>query len=168
MTGINGERLSKTVMVAAFGCFGLIVMFNNVTDYDSNYQFVRHVLSMDTTFPHNQLMWRAITIPVIWHLGYGMIIACEGITGMLFMLAAASMARALRSDPATFRTATRLVPWGTMVGFLVWFFGFTVVGGEWFAMWQSHLWNGQQPAFQFISMMILMCIYVRKKEDVPN
>ena len=78
------------------------------------------------------------------------------------------MLRALRSDPATFRHATRLVPWGTMMGFLVWFFGFTVVGGEWFAMWQSHSWNGQQPAFQFISMMMLMCLYVRKKEDGPG
>ncbi|GBQ12044.1 hypothetical protein CFR78_14380 [Komagataeibacter rhaeticus] len=168
MTGIDGERLSKTVMVAAFGCFGLIVMFNNITDYDSNYQFVRHVLSMDTTFPHNRLMWRAMTSPVVWQAGYDLIIACEGATGILFILAACAMLRALRSDPATFRHATRLVPWGTMMGFLVWFFGFTVVGGEWFAMWQSHSWNGQQPAFQFISMMMLMCLYVRKKEDGPG
>jgi predicted small integral membrane protein len=26
--------------------------------------------------------------------------------------------------------------------------GFIVIGGEWFAMWQSTQWNGLQPALQ--------------------
>lgn len=30
----------------------------NLRDYDSNYQFVKHVLSMDTTIEGNALMWR--------------------------------------------------------------------------------------------------------------
>jgi len=45
------NRLSKTVMVGSLGVFGLLVALNNITDYGSNYAFVRHVLSMDTTFP---------------------------------------------------------------------------------------------------------------------
>ena len=38
---------------------------------------------------------------------------------------------------------------GTTLGFLVWFTGFLVIGGEWFAMWQSATWNGQEAAFRF-------------------
>ena len=30
--------------------------------------------------------------------------------------------------------------------FTVWFLGFMVIGGEWFAMWQSARWNGQAAA----------------------
>jgi predicted small integral membrane protein len=35
------------------------------------------------------------------------------------------------------------------LAFLVWFLGFVVVGGEWFEMWQSKIWNGQEAAFRF-------------------
>ena len=54
-------RLVKTSMVASTALFALLVAFNNLVDYGSNYEFVRHTLSMDTTFPGNALMGRAIT-----------------------------------------------------------------------------------------------------------
>ena len=48
-------RLSKIAMTAALAAFAFIVTFNNLVDYNSNYEFVKHVLSMDTTFPGNKL-----------------------------------------------------------------------------------------------------------------
>ena len=56
-------RLSKISLVASSAFFLLLVVFNNLTDYGSNFEFVRHVLSMDTTFPGNQGMWRALNSP---------------------------------------------------------------------------------------------------------
>ncbi len=44
-------RITKVVMVASLALFALLVTFDNLTDYDTNYAFVSHVLSMDTTFP---------------------------------------------------------------------------------------------------------------------
>jgi predicted small integral membrane protein len=38
---------------------------------------------------------------------------------------------------------------GALAGFLVWFTGVMVVGGEWFPMWQSADWNGVHAAFRF-------------------
>ena len=43
-------------MVASCALFALLVAFDNLVDYGSNYEFVRHTLSMDTTFPGNALM----------------------------------------------------------------------------------------------------------------
>lgn len=37
-------------------------------------------MSMDTTFPDNAAMYRAITDPVVWQIGYWLIIAGEGLT----------------------------------------------------------------------------------------
>ncbi|MEA2725988.1 MAG: hypothetical protein QOF70_463, partial [Acetobacteraceae bacterium] len=48
-------RLAKLLMVASLAAFALIVTFDNVTDYASNFEFVRHVLAMDTTFANNAL-----------------------------------------------------------------------------------------------------------------
>ena len=46
-------RFSKVALVWAVAFFASVVVFNNLTDYDSNYRFVNHVLKMDTTFPDN-------------------------------------------------------------------------------------------------------------------
>src|SRR6267378_5586467 len=43
-------RITKVIMVASLALFALLVTFDNLTDYDTNYAFVWHVLSMDTTF----------------------------------------------------------------------------------------------------------------------
>ena len=56
-------RTAKLFLLAALGLFYSLVVFNNLTDFNSNYQFVRHVLMMDTTFPGNHGMWRALASP---------------------------------------------------------------------------------------------------------
>src|ERR1700689_2876933 len=63
-------RLSKIAMIAALAGLAFIVAYDNIVDYNSNYDVVRHVLSMDTTFPHNELMHRAIADEHIWTAAY--------------------------------------------------------------------------------------------------
>lgn len=52
-------------VLLAVGLFYLLVVFNNLTDYNSNYQLVHHVLMMDSTFPGNAGMWRAMGFPQV-------------------------------------------------------------------------------------------------------
>ena len=81
-------RLAKVAVIAALAAFALIVAYNNVFDYNSNYQFVRHVLSMDTTFPDSALRPRAIDSETLWRAAYAVIIATEASTGLLLALGA--------------------------------------------------------------------------------
>jgi predicted small integral membrane protein len=46
-------RTAKVLLVAGLAIFHTLLVFDNSTDYGSNYQFVRHVLMMDSTFPEN-------------------------------------------------------------------------------------------------------------------
>jgi len=161
-------RVVKLVMVASLALFALLVTFGNVTDYGANFQFVRHVLSMDTTFPANPLAYRAITNPVLWHLGYAVIILGEALTCIAFAAAAVELARDLRHDAARFRRSKRFVFVGAGFGFLVWFVGFMVVGGEWFAMWQSPVWNGQQAAFRFYVTLLAVLVFVNQDDPELN
>jgi len=73
-------RYAKMVMSLVLASFCLLVTFDNITDYGTNYLFVQHVMSMDTTFPGNALMYRSITNPAVWRAAYAAIIAAEGIT----------------------------------------------------------------------------------------
>src|SRR5579864_7637405 len=60
MRHVMALRVSKAVLVFAIALFYTILVLNNITDYGSNYEFVGHVLMMDSTFPGNHGMWRAI------------------------------------------------------------------------------------------------------------
>ncbi len=153
-------RYAKIVMSLSLAAFCLLVAFDNITDYGTNYLFVQHVLSMDTTFPGNALMYRAITNPVLWQLAYAMIIAAEGVTGILFLAGAIQLFRLRNASGAAFNQGKALVIAAAALAFLVWFFGFMVVGGEWFAMWQSKDWNGQEAAFRFYLTVLAVLIFV--------
>lgn len=163
MTG----RLAKVLMVASLAAFAAIVAFDNLIDYGANYAFVAHVLSMDTTFPDGALRGRAIGDPRLWHAAYALIIAVEGLTALAFAAGAVAMLRHLRGAAAAFDRAKRLVVVGATLAFLLWFAGFMVVGGEWFAMWQSKLWNGQEAAFRFYMTALAVLIFVNQPERDP-
>ncbi len=163
MTTGFAARVAKLAMTASLAAFALLVTFNNLVDYGSNALFVRHVLSMDTV-PANALHGRAWPAAWEWHAAYGGIIAGEFCTGAAFAYAAFAMLRALGRPGAAFERAKAGVHWGAAIGFLVWFTGFMVVGGEWFVMWQSHLWNGQEAAFRFFITLLAVLIYVNQPE----
>ncbi len=158
-------RLAKIAMVGGLALFALLVCFNNLIDYGSNFAFVQHVLGMDTTFPDSALRGRAIASETVHHLAYVAIIAAEGAAGLLFALATLGMLRALRAPAAEFQRAKRLAVLGATVAFTLWFTGFMVIGGEWFAMWQSKIWNGQEAAFRFYVTVLLVLIFLVMRDD---
>jgi predicted small integral membrane protein len=147
-------RLAKVAVVAALAAFALIVSYNNIVDYDSNYEFVKHVLSMDTVFPGNALTHRAITDKSVWTAAYALIIVIEALTGLLLAIGALLLLARLTAPAAAFNRAKACAVAGLTVGFGLWFFGFLVVAGQYFTMWQSTVWNGQAAAFR-ISIVIL-------------
>ena len=147
-------------MSASLTLFALLVAFGNITDYGANFAFVQHVLSMDTTFPDNTLRWRAITSPPLWHAAYWLIILGEALTVAAYAIGTVALVRGLRGSGAVFNRAKRFVYIATGLGFLVWFLGFMVIGGEWFAMWQSKTWNGQEAAFRFYTAVLGAGIFI--------
>ncbi len=162
------RRYAKIVMTLALAAFAFMVTFNNITDYGSNFAFVQHVFSMDTTFPGNAAMYRAITTPALWHAGYWLIIAGEGVTFVLLLLGGLAMWRARRAPAAAFERSKQWAIAGATVGFLVWFFGFMVVGGEWFLMWQSKTWNGQDAAFKFYAAILGVLVFLNQRDGEPD
>ena len=52
-------RRAKGAMVASLAAFALLVACGNLVDDGANFEFIRHVPSLDTTFPGNALAPRA-------------------------------------------------------------------------------------------------------------
>lgn len=158
-------RLVKAAFVAAVALFALLVGWNNLVDYDSNFQFVRHVLSMDSTFEGNRLMGRAVTAPWIHHTAYILIITAELATGALAAWGALALCRARNAPPAAFAAAKTPATLGLALGIGLWLTGFMTIGAEWFLMWQSQSWNGQQAAFRFTMILFAVLIFLHLPES---
>ena len=157
-------RLTKIALVFGVAIYYTIAVVNNLTDFDSNLQVVRHVLLMDTTFPGNRGMWRALVNPR-WHAAFYLaIIAWEVLTAVLCWWGVYRLARGVRSSAASFRQTARMAVAALASGLLMWLVAFLTVGGEWFLMWQSTTWNGQGAAFGMFTVLGIVLLIVVQPE----
>src|SRR5437868_15398108 len=100
-------RVAKFALTAGLTLYYTLVVLNNLTDYDSNYQFVRHVPMMDATFAGNHVMWRAIHSPTVHTTFYLSIIMWECVTTALLWMGAVQMVRLLSRRGAGFHDAKK-------------------------------------------------------------
>jgi predicted small integral membrane protein len=157
-------RSAKIVLLAGIALFYTLIVFNNLTDFDSNYQFVRHVLAMDSTFPGNRGMWRALSSPAMQLAFYLSIIIWEIATMLLLWWGVARLLRALRLPRAKFEGAKRISVVALTLSMLMWLVAFLSVGAEWFLMWQSRTWNGQEAAFRMFTVVGLVLLLLIQPE----
>jgi predicted small integral membrane protein len=158
-------RLSKCALLLGVAFFFSLVVFNNTADYDSNFQFVRHVLMMDSTFPGNHGMWRAMNSPLIHKVFYLSIICWETLICVLSWWGSVRLLANLRAPVAAFQQAKSVAVAALTLGCLLWFIAFITVGGEWFLMWQSKTWNGQDAAFRMFTVLGLILLYLVMPEE---
>lgn len=161
-------RLSKVALVASVALTVSLVVFGNIADYGTNWAFVTHVLSMDTIFTGSSIRYRAIASPTLQMLVYWFIIAAEFGTAILCWAGAFALLRAVKTSRAEFGAAKKWGVAGLSLGFLTWQVGFMAIGGEWFGMWQSATWNGEQSAFRFSMTIVAVLIYLCQSEPAKN
>jgi predicted small integral membrane protein len=63
-------------------------------------------------------------------------------------------------DAGRFNQAKDVAIAGLTLGIILWFTGFITVGGEWFLMWQSKVWNGQAAAFRLVVILGIVLLYL--------
>jgi predicted small integral membrane protein len=153
------------MLVAKIALFASLVTFGNITDYDTNFEFVRHVLMMDTTLPSSGVRYRAITSPALHHLAYALIILTEGATALLCWAGTFRLLKALRKPVEDFNRAKSMAYAGLGLGLMLWLLGFIVIGSEWFSMWQSSTWNGVSAAFRFVMIIGLTLLIVAQPDN---
>ena len=148
------------LLVAGVAFYYSLFAFNNLTDFNSDYVFVRHTLTMDTTFPGNNGMWRSLHSPAIQLVFYLSIIAWEILTAILLWWGSMRLLRALRLPAVAFNAAKGVPVAGLTLSLLMWLVAFLAVGGEWFLMWQSAQWNGQSAAFRMFTVVGIVLLFV--------
>jgi predicted small integral membrane protein len=155
--------LAAGLLTGTVALYIALVALGNMTDFDSNQQFVRHVLAMDTTFKDEDLMWRAVTSTALQDAAYVAIIVWETVAALVLIGATWLWAR------RRFDLARRLSTYGLLMLMLLFGAGFIGIGGEWFAMWQSEDWNGLDAATRVFLMsgVVLVVVQLPFREAEP-
>lgn len=155
-------RWAKLALLAGVGLYYTLVVLGNLTDFGTNYEFVRHVLQMDTTMVGNHEMWRAVRSPGLHLAFYWSIIAWEAATMVLVWWGLIALLGAVRGPAEVFNARKRTAVAALALSLLMWLVAFLAIGGEWFEMWQSQTWNGQEEAFRmFVIVGVVMLLLVQ-------
>ena len=158
-------RVIKILMLASIAFFFSLVAYGNMVDPQANWQFVTHVLSMDTTFHDSVLMNHAITNLHVEKIAYETIIFWESVTAVVCWLGVVMLLRKLSHPFTVFNAAKKIGVLGLFMGFLLYVVGFIDIGGEWFAMWQSPVWNGQMKAGLFSMIILFVLLFLTQAEE---
>ena len=124
---------------------------------------------MDSTFPGNHGMWRAINKPTLHTAFYVSIISWETLTMLLAWWGGVRLAGALRAPAPKFHRAKRVAIPALALSLLMWLIAFLAVGGEWFLMWRSKTRIGQDAAFRMFTVVgiVLLLLIQPDTENQP-
>jgi predicted small integral membrane protein len=113
-------------------------------------------------------MWRAVNSPLVHTVFYIGIIAWESVTMLLCWWAGGRLLKSYRADRAQFAAALNVAMIALTTSLLMWLVAFLDVGGEWFLMWQSKMWNGQEEAFRMFTIVGVVFLVVVQREPTPD
>jgi predicted small integral membrane protein len=160
----NSLRTLKILLVAGVGLYFTFVVIDNIIYYECNFEAVQHVLSMDTVFKDNPLKWRAINNPFMQNLLYCVIISWELSAAILCWIGVTVLVKNFRKTNELFSEAKKWAILGIGTGMALWLFVFITVGGEWFQMWQSQSYNGQNiGSFLFCIDALIMLLLIQNE-----
>jgi predicted small integral membrane protein len=156
-------RLIQISMVACIALFFTIVALDNCIDFQSNWSFVQHVLSMDTTYKSPAVMLRAIDNLLVQKAAYDFIIVWESTTAVMCWFGCITLFAKINRTQAEFNEAKKFSFIGLFLGFMLYMVGFMIIASEWFEMWQSSSWNGQRTAGLFVSLIMFIMIFLKSE-----
>ena len=156
-------RFSKATLMLFVSLFGLLMLYNNFTDYSSNHEYIAHILSMDTTNHRHRYSHRAITSAIVHHRIYWLIITLEVVYTLFCLLGTYYLYKNINSRPEQFHEAKKPGLIGLLIALFLYYVGFQVIGAEWFNMDDSSTWNYQDRTRNIIDFIFPLLIYVAIK-----
>ncbi|WP_392567038.1 DUF2165 family protein [Utexia brackfieldae] len=144
----------------AMAFFMSLVIFSNITDYETNFQFVYHMFQMDTINPNSPIKYRYVSSPSIQHGGFILVIILQAITCVLCWLGSFILLKNIKAPAPVFNKKKSIAITGLTLGFLVWQVGFMSIAGGWYGVWMSSKWDVIPDSFRFFVTIILVLIYL--------
>ena len=154
-------RAVTLLTVLGITATGAIASLNNVSAPGINLQFIKHIMSMDTTYQAERTRWRSVNSPLLQWTAFVFIIICEALVGIFGCIGSIQLMINFTSPEAAWEAAKLYCYLSLGMALFVWFFIFQVVGAEWFESWQSENWNGIRDSIRINLMTAAGIIILR-------
>jgi predicted small integral membrane protein len=123
-------------------------------------------MKMDTVFPGNRCLNRAILNPIFHHGVYWIIILWEFLISTSLLWGAYRLFQALRSTAEVFQRSKSIATLGLTLAFALMLFGFLTIGGEWFFMWQSSQYqSGLDSASRVLIVLGITLLFLQSSDQ---
>lgn len=153
-------RISKAILMLFISFFGLMLIYSNFADYATNYEYVAHILSMDTTRTGTKYGYRAITSPMAHHRIYWLIITLDVLFTALCIVGTYQLFKNLSNSSEEFHEAKKFSLVGLLIAIFIYYICFQVIGVEWFNMDESPHWNYKSWARDIVNFILPLMIYI--------
>lgn len=157
-------RWLKIILVIFVGLNGLIYFAANIANWEAARGAVGAVIAMGERPWYPVALVPALTGTAAATVALAVILTGELLVGALSLAGAWRMIGAANKPAETFNGAKDLAIAGCAMALVVWFGGFTVIGGALFQMWQSELGQaslGDAHKFLVGSGIVLLWLSMR-------
>lgn len=159
-------RLVKIILVVFVGLQGLIYFSANIANWDAARGAVSAVISMADRPWYPVALVPAMTGQAAAAVGLIIILTGEFLVGALSLKGALDLLAKRTAPAADFNASKTFAILGCAMALVVWFGGFTVIGGALFQMWQTELGQASMnDAHKFLVSSGLVLLFVSMKDD---
>lgn len=158
----------KSIMLGGIGSIYFIASVTNFLDYDTNFQWIKQILTMQNTVQNPAITSRAIHADFIHHMVYKMVLLWELVMGLL-CLGTGLLSLWNYKKPILFNKIISVGTWGVFGAFLFHGYVYYAVANEWFAAWQATTMGTKVASLPFVVLtgitLILLKLPDSQRED---
>ncbi len=159
-------RYFKIILVAFVGLNGLLYFAGNIANWEAARGAVGAVIAQGDTPWYPVKLVPAMEGTAAATVALCIILAGEFLVGVLSLIGAANMLGAAGKPADQFNASKTFALAGCAMALVVWFGGFTVIGGALFQMWQHQLGQGSLgDASKYILGSGVVLLFVNMKDD---
>ncbi len=158
-------RITKITAAAFIGTIGLLVFLGNLLNLNSAYDFVSFVVA-GAEQPYYKIIGPTVTAVWLTWIALFVIMGVELAIGVLGFSGAIRMIQKRGETSDEFNNSKAHAVLAGILGMLLWY-GFFIVIGEWyFQMWQTELGLGAVAgAFRYGSVCAVLMFFISSKDS---
>lgn len=157
------SRLLQTCLAFVPVCLGIFSFINNITDWHGTTdRVVSPLLTMAGNAAYEMQGWRAIDVPFLTNMIYGLVTTLELLVGLIAAYGAVGMIRHRKSSYSEFYQYSCFVCLACLLGAWIYCFIFFTVGGDWFLSWKNEnlqFLQGDSLNYALVLAVVFLFLY---------
>jgi predicted small integral membrane protein len=158
-------RITKIAAALFIGAMGLLFFFGNLFNLEVAYSVVSLIVSGGEQ-PYYKIIGPIVSSTWLTYLALFTIMAGELAVGAMGFLGAFRMIKKRNGSAESFSVAKSAAISAGVLGILVWYGFFVVIGEGYFHMWQTETGLGSvEGAFRYGSVCAVLMLYIATQND---